>query len=223
MNNSVLVKSGGLRLRLNPPYELRFFVTKIGFYRFAREQKRFLASRALVALSSVFFLFLPGSTMATADIDHPPMQELKHLQDATSLVLMFVPYGMRFVVRLDERKLSRASCVYQIDSIPGPAFDEVLKIINESVLEYQKPITSHAGQQTEISNFEARFGLAFRFANRSQREFYFEDWKGKAKVRGHSSEYRIWASADFPNRLRALATRPDVVLIKGLDNECPHS
>lgn len=189
------------------------------FRSFCGGRKSVLASRALVALISGFFVFLPRGEMALADIDH----ELKHLQGATSLVLMFVPYGMRFVVRLDEQQLPDASCVYRIDSIPSPTFDDVLRILNESVLEYQDPIPSQSGHHAEIRKLELRSGMFFRFANRLPQEFYFEDWEGRAKVRGYSGKYRILASADFPNRLRALVTRPDVVLIKGIKNLCPHS
>jgi hypothetical protein len=194
------------------------------FGSFGEGERSIMASRMLVALSSAFFLLFAGSEMAMADNDRAIVREqLKHLQSATSLVLMFVPHGMRFIVRLEERQLPDVSCVYRIDSIPGPTFDDVLRILNESILEYQEPIPSPPGNQVGIRELEPRFRLFFRFANRPPQAFYFQDWEGREKVKGYSGKYRILASADFPNRLRALVTRPDVVLIKGINNLCPHS
>src|SRR5437899_2091943 len=71
------------------------------FGSFGEGERSIMASRMLVALSSAFFLLFPGSEMAMADNDRAIVREkLKHLQSATSLVLMFVPRGMTFIVRL---------------------------------------------------------------------------------------------------------------------------
>jgi hypothetical protein len=179
-----------------------------------------LATRMLVVLSSAFFLLFPRSEMAMsetamADKDRVVMQgQLKQLQAATSIVLMFVPEGMAFGIRLEKERLPNASCVYHIDSIHGQASDDVLRILKESIQEYQEGIRN---------KIEVRLGLIFKFANGLQQEFYFQDWGGRANVEGFSDKYRMLASADFPTRLRALVTHPDVVLIKDNGNGCPHS
>jgi hypothetical protein len=62
-----------------------------------------------------------------------------------------------------------------------------------------------------------QIGIIFKNGNEVLQEFYFEDWGGAHEINGASGEYRILATHDMPNRLRALLTRENVVWIKSAD------
>jgi len=138
--------------------------------------------------------------------------QLQELQAATNIVLMVIPHDVSFRFRVDEKRLPEVACIYDVR--PGLTFDEVLKVLNQSILEYEK-------DNREIA--EARIGIVFKNESNTLQEFYFEDWGGGHNVNGRSGEYRISASADLPNQLRALLKHQDVALVKSGNFACPNS
>lgn len=162
-----------------------------------------------------FLLFFPGAELAVADGDRAVLQaQLKQLPPITSIELMAVPYGVAFAVRLNEKRLPKNSCLYRIDSTSGSTSDELLRILDDSVLEYQP------GARKKI---ELRLGIILKVGNDPVQEFYFEDWGRNRSVEGFSGNYRILTSPDFTTLLRALVMHPAVILIRDLDHSCPHS
>ena len=80
------------------------------------------SSPLVVALVGFLFTSLCGSTgaIAIADDSRTDLQsQLQHLQVATNIVLMIIPWGVHFRFRVDEKKLHEVSCVYQLQSGRG--------------------------------------------------------------------------------------------------------
>lgn len=178
-------------------------------------RRRRLASIWLTLLANVFFLFLQGTELALADNDRAVLQtQLKKLLPIRRILLMAVPYGVAFAKALDEQHLPANSCVYQIDTEASSTADEILRILDESILEYRTDLPGR-------DRFEVRFGIVL--IGNSAKEFYFQDWGGKHEVKGFSGSNRILASADFTTRLRALVIRPGVILTRDQYGSCPHS
>jgi hypothetical protein len=168
----------------------------------------------MTRLSGALFLFaISGVAMASNDLIGLK-DKLRELQTATDIVLMIVPYPTSFRARIDEVQLSKVSCVYEINSSGGPTFVEVLDIIGSAVTEYDNSPKPGA---------DLRVGIIIRGNSKVLQEFYFDDWGGHHEVQGLSGDRRISASADLPDRLRALLTRQDVVLIGDRHARCPHS
>jgi hypothetical protein len=168
----------------------------------------------MATLSGALILFfLSGVAMANNDLTDLK-EKLQQLRTATDIVLMIVPYPTLFRVKVDEVRLPSVSCVYEITSSRGPAFDHVLDIIGSAVTEYED------GPKPDA---DLRVGIVFRNDGKVVQEFYFDDWGGHHKVNGFSRGRRMLASADLPNRLRELLTRQEVILIKNGNNPCPHS
>jgi hypothetical protein len=177
--------------------------------------RTYLAALRTTKLSGALILFfLSGVAMANDDDLTKLKERLHELRTATDIVLMIVPYPTLFRVRVDEVRLPSVSCVYEITSGRGSAFDQVLNIISSAVMEYNDGPKPGA---------DLRVGIVFREDGKVVQEFYFDDWGGHHKVNGFSRDRRILASANLPNRLRELLTRQEVVLIKNGNNPCPHS
>jgi hypothetical protein len=141
--------------------------------------------------------------------------ELQRLESATDIVLMIIPSKMSFLRRMNEKDLPNVACVYQISrSNRGPSYADVREILQSSIVEFQKG---------SVWLSEVRLGVFFRDADAVMQAFYFEDWSEVHEINGVASEYRMVASADSPNRFRALVTRQDVILIKNSYDFCPHS
>jgi hypothetical protein len=158
-------------------------------------------------------LFFANSEFVMANDDRAMLQtQLKQLQAATKVVLMVIPRGVAFNVRIDEQMLPKVACVYYTDS--GSISRTILNIINNGIVDYRKGNKEH---------FEIRIGLIFKDRNDTMQEFYFEDWGGRHDVRGVSGDYRILGKADLPDQLRALLTHRDVVLIRDRGSTCPRS
>jgi hypothetical protein len=187
-----------------------------------------LRSRALcrwlkIALTSILLVAFSGACMvpsahsetATSTSDLTEFKaRLQQLRSATDIVLMIVPWHTFFRARVNEGRLANAACVYQITSGKGPSFGEALDILGGSVTEYQ--VGPERGQ-------DLRVGIVFRSGGKILQDFYFNDWGGAHEVKGFSGDHQVSASADLPDRLRALLTRQDVVLIKDRYPRCPHS
>ena len=137
--------------------------------------------------------------------------ELRELRAATDIIVMVVPYRTSFRARMDEVRLPKVSCVYEISS-RGPTFDQILSTLESIVNRYDEP-------KPEV---DLRIGLVFRNNGNVLREFYFNDAGGFANLKGFSGDNRMSGSADLPDRLRALLTNQDVVLIRALRSGCPH-
>jgi hypothetical protein len=168
----------------------------------------------MTTLSGALFLFATsGVAMASNDLTEF-RAKLQQLRSATDIGLMIIPFPTSFRVRVDEVRLPSVSCVYEIASGRGPAFDQILDIIDNAVTEYDD------GPKPDA---DLRIGIVFRLNGAILQEFYFDDFGGYNDVKGFSGNRRISASADLPNRLRALLTRPEVVLIKSGNNPCLHS
>lgn len=148
--------------------------------------------------------------------------QLQKLEKATNIVLMIVRRGRLSRNRIEKEDLPSVACVYHIER--SSSFHDVIEIIKNSVIEFYK------GPKNE---YETRIGIVFRNNTNLLQDlfdkttvlqaFYFEDGRGIREVRGISGEYGILASADMPNRLLDLVTRPDVDLIRNPDTPlCPH-
>jgi hypothetical protein len=125
---------------------------------------------------------------------------------------MIVPYPTYFLMAVDEVQLQKVACQYEISR--GSTFDEVLKILNSTVIEYKigpKP------------NADLRVGIVFKTDTKVVREFYFNDTGGSHSLLGFSDDYAIAALAGLPKQLRALVKLPSVVLVKDRLSRCPHS
>jgi hypothetical protein len=174
-----------------------------------------LLSIAALSLSSVIFLFESAGGLVMANESRAEWKaQLQRLHTATDVTLMIIPSGVTFRFKVDERRLPEVACVYQIQSGLGPSFEDIVKILDAGILKYQR-------ETKRIS--EARIGIQFRNEKKVLQEFYFEDWGGTRDVNGIAGEYWILGSADIPNRLRALLTQRDVVLIQSGNLACPHS
>jgi hypothetical protein len=169
------------------------------------------------ALIGVFFI-VPCSNAAedTGDSRTALQLELQRLEGAADIVLMIIPWGVSFRFSVDKERLPDVSCIYQISpSKRGSSSADVRAILQQSIVEFQK------GYKERLS--EVRIGIFFRDGEQLLQIFYFEDWGGAHDIKGVAGEYRILANAGTPDRLRALVTRPDVVLIRSSHFECPHS
>jgi hypothetical protein len=159
-------------------------------------------------------LFLiANSELVMANDDRATLQtQLKQLQAATNVVLMVIPRGVAFAVRVNEQSLPKVACVYQIGS--GSVSRDIINILNDGIIDYRK------GNKEP---FEIRIGLVFKNENDTLQEFYFQDWGGRRDVKGVSADYRILAKASLPDQLRALLTHRDVILVRDRASTCPHS
>jgi hypothetical protein len=148
-----------------------------------------------------------------ANDDRATLQtQLSQLQAATNIVLMVIPHGVAFSVRVDEQMLPKVACVYHVSS--GPVSRNILDILNTGILEYR---------EGSKERFGIRVGIVFKNGNDVLQDFYFEDWGGTHDIKGVSGKYRILAKAELPNKLRALLTHRDVVLVRDRASTCPHS
>jgi hypothetical protein len=192
----------------------------IGKSRAATAVCRQEASRLLLGLLKLFlatalalcFMFLRGNEVSAANGDLVNLRlRLQELRTASSVVLMIVPYRTHFIVSVDEVQLRDVSCQYEIN--PSPTFDEVLNTLDNTMIEYEIGPKPHV---------DLRVGIVFKTNSKVVQEFYFNDSGGFYNVRGFSGDHTITALASLPNQLRALVSRPSVVLIKDPLSRCPH-
>jgi hypothetical protein len=169
----------------------------------------------LVAFGGASTLLLAGSETAMAGNDLTDFKaRLQQLRSATDIVLMIVPWSIQFRTRINEFRLPTVACVYQVAAGRGSTFDEVLDILGSTVTQYDdgpKPVV------------DVRVGVVFRGDGKVWQALYFNDGGGASAVNGFSGDRRVSAAADLPNRLRALATHPDVVLTRNFNSLCPHA
>jgi hypothetical protein len=166
-----------------------------------------------LALFAALFVLNCGSAIAPARAGNPELQAtLKKLENATSVTLMIIPWGVVFAARVDEAQLPNVSCVYEIRSEPdGSVLKDLLKIFEDSFLEYQRGYQSLS---------EVRIGIVFKNKEDILQAFYFEEWGGDRNIHGLTEPTRILASPDFPNRLRALVKQKAIALVKGMYRRC---
>jgi hypothetical protein len=157
-----------------------------------------------------------GSEIAAARDGNPELQAvLKKLENATSVTLMIIPWGISFRYRVDENRLPRVACVYEIQvETSGSTLKDLLNIFDNSFLEFQ------IGYQ---SLSEVRIGIIFKNKADVLQQFYFEDWGGVHNIHGLTEPTRILTSPDFANQLRALVTHKDIALTKDNNAGCPHA
>jgi hypothetical protein len=162
------------------------------------------------------FVFLCGGEIAPARDSNPELRAvLKKLEGATGVTLMIIPWGISFRYRVDESRLPRVACVYEIRTeTGGSALKDLLNILDNSFLEFQ------LGYQ---SLSEIRMGIIFRSKDEVLQKFYFEDWGGVHNIHGLTEPTRILTSPDFANQLRALVTHKDIDLVESNNAGCPHA
>jgi len=167
-------------------------------------------------LFAALFVFLGGSELAAPRNSNPELEAvLEKLEGATtSVTLMIIPWDISFRYRVDENRLPRLACVYEIRVEHGSsALKDLLEIFYNSFLEFQ------LGYQ---SLSEVRIGIIFKGKDEFLQKFYFEDWGGFHNIHGLTEPTRVLTSPDFANRLRALVTHKGVDLIESNNRSCPH-
>ena len=174
-----------------------------------------IASAALSVLVSTLSITMAKSENSMTERDKAGIYIGRHeLLAATDLVLMIIPYPTLFRVSVDQSQLPNVSCVYEIKPGHGPTFEEAISLIERSGIELDDGPNVGA---------DLRVGIIFRKNGEAAQQLHFNDKGGKEKVRGTFNNRRVFASANLPNQLRSLLTRPDVTLIKNSRNICPHS
>ena len=161
-----------------------------------------------LALASILCMFCDGLSAASSDLADLRLR-LQELRAASSITLMIVPYRTHFMTTVDEEVLPGNSCTYEIK--PGPDFDEVLKVIEDAVVEYK------IGPRPDA---DLRVGIAFTTDTKVVQQFYFNDTGGIYDLRGFSGSRRIAARAGLPNQLRLIAAHPSVILVKDYHSQC---
>jgi hypothetical protein len=176
-----------------------------------RPRKSLKAGLATVVLALNFILLLvPNGEIVMAQDRSGIRVQLAHLQAATDIVMMAIPYGVAFSVRVDEEMLPKVSCIYQSGS--RSVLNTIVTILEEEIIEY--------GDDNN-ANVEIRIGILFKQNNNIVDAFYFEDWAGNYDVKGVSRSANILAKAALSKRFRALLAHPDVVLIRDRSAACP--
>jgi hypothetical protein len=205
--SSSLVVTANSRVTLSRKYSLVDSASPAdGKFRHAKR------SSALVVFFCALSMLGDWKTATAAnDIGQLEIQ-LEGLRAAKDITLMLIPRGMSFRGRI-KGDLPKLACVYQMGSAEGLVSSDLINILRTGILEYERG-TAVVG--------EAIIGVLFRGNNLSQ-EFYFQDWGGRQNVAGVSGEYRILASANLPDQLRALVLRPGVVLVSNSYNYCSPS
>jgi hypothetical protein len=136
---------------------------------------------------------------------------------------MAVPKGLQIVAAVDEARLPKNACLYDVESDGGASFKEILELLERSAYLNE---TARAALQ---SPFDIRIGLIFKNGAEVIEKFYFEESISGRNIKGYSTwkerSSRLWlgAQADFSDRVRAFATRPDVIPIGGGLGACAHS
>jgi hypothetical protein len=136
---------------------------------------------------------------------------VESLRNSTSATLMIIPRHIAFRYRVDEARLPTVSCVYQIE-IGSKAFNSLIETIKDE-------LTEHEHGPLKLS--EVRIGILFEGSG-AMKALYFEDSRDNREIKGSKDGYKLSASPDFPEKLRALALSPGATLSHGRHN-CPHS
>jgi hypothetical protein len=175
-----------------------------------------LPFRRALTLFATLSVFLSGNGVVTSREANPELQAvLKKLEGATGVTLMIIPRLVAFRYRVDESRLPRVSCVYEIRAEHGgSALKDLLNIFNNSFLEFQ------TGYQ---SLSEVRIGIIFKDKDEVLQKFYFEDWGGVHNIHGLTEPTRILTSPDFANQLRALVKNNEIELIESNNHSCPRA
>jgi hypothetical protein len=170
---------------------------------------RFLTLVVVAALNAVLILW--SNEVASANEVFDPKLWLQQLRTTDRVVLMIVPVSSKFPIALNAAGLGSASCQYAVER--GPAFEELLHILDSNIVEYK----------TGPMRTGVRIGIIFETDRRVVQEFYFNDSGGPGKLVGLSGDRLVTLQAGISNELRAIAIRPNVVLIKDHHSRCPHA
>ncbi|MCA6122930.1 hypothetical protein J6500_13630 [Bradyrhizobium sp. WSM 1704] len=188
---------------------------QIGSSMMRRRAGSLLSSALVVALLVTVLARAANSDSSKTRLGLPdPASMLEQLRTATNLQLMIVPYPSMFRVSVDESYLPRVSCVYEIKSDSGSAFQEIIEIISRSQLSF------HEEPSWDI---DLRIGILFRNRDIVVGRIYTNDKGGRQKVSGYLDGRQITASADFSNQLRMVLKHSDVALLRGRPEVCPRS
>jgi hypothetical protein len=171
-----------------------------------------LRSIKCVRIAAVSLVFCCLNAVAIADDREDFLSRLHSLHAAgTSLTLMIVPKGRQIIAAVTEERLRRNACLYDVASDGGVSFEEVLELIEHNAYPNE---TARSALQWP---FDIRIGLIFKNGGDVVHRIYFEDSISGRTIRGYSTwkerSTRLWlgAQASFPDRLRAIAARPDVI------------
>jgi hypothetical protein len=122
---------------------------------------------------------------------------------------MIVPYRTSFIAKMTKDRLRNNACTYEIKA--GPDFDQVLKLIENAVVEYKMASEPHP---------DIRVGIVFKADIKVMQEFYFDDLGGAHDVPGFSGDHSLTGLANLPNQLRLVAEHPNVPFIAGNALRC---